>query len=74
MSVSSEPVPFVAVDAATMWAVLSIVPPGEFVEHAVEFGLSRPLLHDGVQVCVEQLVVFESGLTAPGSPLVQIAE
>ena len=53
MSVSSEPVPFVTVDAATMWAVLSIVPLREFVEHAVEFGLSRPLLHDGVQVRME---------------------
>ena len=74
MSVSSEPVPFVTVDAAAMWAVLSIVPPGEFVEHAVEFGLPRPLLHDGVQVRMEQLVVFKSGLTAAGSPLVQIVE
>ena len=74
MSVSSEPVPFVTVDAAAMWAVLSIVPPGEFVEHAVEFGLPRPLLHDGVQVRMEQLVVLKSGITAAGSPLVQIVE
>ena len=57
-----------------MWAVLSIVPPSEFVEHAVEFGLSRPLLHDGVQVRMEQLVVFKSSITAAGSPLVQIVE